>query len=75
MKRWREIKPQEWYDGVDMRLALALTARRERVKKHAPGCLRCRSNQVQLKIWQEVPAYWKCRMCKHRFVYEPLVEQ
>ena len=56
-----------------MARALALTERRLRVSRHAPGCLRCRSTQCQLREWLQVPARWKCRICKFRFVYEPLV--
>ena len=56
-----------------MHAALALASRRTRIQKHAPGCLACRTRQVQLRDWITVPARWKCRQCKLRFVYEPLV--
>jgi hypothetical protein len=37
---------------------------------HAPRCEKCDTFQVQI-IRTEAPAVWKCRICKHRFGFEP----
>lgn len=50
----------------------ALTLRRLRICKHAPLCPKCRARQVQLTD-SGVLAEWKCRECKHRFVFEPII--
>lgn len=47
-------------------------ARRQRLYSHAPRCPKCRTAQVQ--SLGGLPAQWKCRECRHGFVYEPLVE-
>lgn len=38
--------------------------------RNVPSCEPCGSDQVQL-MDRTAPASWRCRMCKHRFQYEP----
>lgn len=40
---------------------------------HAPRCPACNDVQVQVVDYTHTPALWKCRMCKHRFSFEPEV--
>lgn len=51
-----------------------VVARRDRLFKYAPRCLRCRSSQVQ-SIDRKVFATWKCRHCHHYFMYEPIIPE
>jgi len=44
--------------------------RREAIYKHQPECPSCRSKQVQV-MFQQKPARWRCRACKHQFISEP----
>lgn len=49
-----------------------LVERREHLCDHAPRCVRCGTNQVQLTAWATgEPALWKCRHCKKQFSFEP----
>lgn len=59
--------PNNWIDD-----ALQFSARRMRICKQAPACPKCRTRQVQL-INQLPLAEWKCRHCKHKWRFEPLV--
>jgi len=52
--------------------ALKLVARRIRLCKHAPICPKCRTKQVQLFGYKAL-AKWKCRECKHKWWFEPLI--
>lgn len=47
-----------------------LAERQYFIYRHVPLCEKCRSEQVQI-IKIDPPAVWRCRMCKHRFQYEP----
>lgn len=38
---------------------------------HMPRCAACGDAQVQVVDYFHVPALWKCRVCKHRFSFEP----
>lgn len=47
--------------------------RLKRLKRAAPICGKCGAEQVQLVEWVGLPlAQWKCRVCKHRWEFEPL---
>lgn len=50
-----------------------ISKRRIRICKQAPKCPKCKANQVQI-IDSGLLAKWKCRECKHKWTYEPLVE-
>jgi transposase-like protein len=52
-----------------------LTDRREHLSHHTPYCPRCGDEQIQLIGYSNVPAEWKCRRCKTKFLYEPLIKQ
>ncbi len=41
--------------------------------RNVPHCLKCGSEQVQIRC-RVAPAVWRCRICKHRFIYEPITE-
>jgi ribosomal protein L37AE/L43A len=41
--------------------------------RHPPRCMFCDAEQVQLTRI-DVPAEWKCRICKRRFEDEPQAE-
>ena len=47
-----------------------IIAREEAICAHQPKCPACGSSQVQIKF-KQVPARWRCRMCKHWFTSEP----
>lgn len=51
--------------------AVQYAKRREFLGKFMPLCPECRTEQVQLVAYIDVAAQWKCRICKHRFEYEP----
>ena len=56
---------------VDWTALWATLARRDLLCSHVPHCPRCREQmQIQLRLLGP-PAEWRCRMCKHPFVYEP----
>ena len=60
----------EWInDGNGLQ---ALLDRKDFVCANVPHCPRC-SEQMQIQVtnYLSVPAKWRCRMCKHRFVHEP----
>jgi ribosomal protein L37AE/L43A len=54
--------------GAEERSAI----RRVRVCKHAPGCPKCHTQQVQIIDCRPL-ATWKCRHCKHTWRHEPLI--
>lgn len=56
-------------NDIDGWLVLALD-RQDFLCRNVPRCAKCDHEQVQL-IWRGSPAHWRCRMCKHRFEYEP----
>lgn len=37
---------------------------------NVPRCKFCGADQVQLKL-KDMPAEWKCRVCKRHFAHEP----
>ncbi len=45
--------------------------RREALSKKTKNCPECTKDQVQLLAYHSQPAQWKCRICKHRFNWEP----
>jgi transposase-like protein len=50
----------------------ASLARRDFVFRHVPHCPKCREQmQIQIMDYHNKPAKWRCRMCKHRFEFEP----
>lgn len=49
----------------------SLINRRDYLCKFSPKCHACSHEQVQLVRCDIVPSNWKCRMCKHRFLFEP----
>lgn len=40
------------------------------LRQHLPRCPSCDHVQVQI-MKRAIPAEWRCRMCKHSFVFEP----
>jgi transposase-like protein len=49
-----------------------LLDRQDWVCRHVPHCPKCREQmQIQVIDYINPPARWRCRMCKHRFEYEP----
>ncbi len=55
-----------------IRAAEALMFRRRRLCSLAPRCPHCRVTNVQL-VESAPLARWKCRACKHRWTYEPII--
>lgn len=53
----------EWAD--------AIMARQDLIYRNAPDCPACRADQVQAISYVVAPAIWRCRICKHRFEFEP----
>jgi len=49
------------------------TNRRNFLSKSVPRCPACNDGQVQLIDLFPTPAGWKCRICKHKFSWEPEV--
>lgn len=64
----------DWQEGLieaGIRDALTdLITRREYICRNVPRCQACGDAQVQL-MDQHEPATWRCRVCKHRFSFEP----
>lgn len=58
------------YLSLAAAVAVALERQKE-IRADIPRCRRCNSDQVQL-VDSDRPAHWKCRICKRRFVYEPV---
>lgn len=58
-----------------VRNVLPIVSRRERLcrDRHVRRCPKCHTRQVQLTDWVAVPARWRCRECRHKFIHEPLV--
>lgn len=50
---------------------IEISDRRLSLCKKAPKCIKCGSEQVQLTSYINCKATWKCRLCKHKFEYEP----
>ena len=50
----------------------AVWAREDYLCTHAPRCLKCDTEQVQI-LDRNAPAKWKCRECKTKFTFEPNV--
>ena len=52
---------------------IAWSRRKARLCGCFPRCPKCGTLQVQL-LWNvyDIFARWKCRICKHKFVYEPI---
>lgn len=49
-----------------------LSSRRAWLCRHVPRCGECaEAEQIQLVEWFDTPATWKCRICGHRFTFEP----
>jgi transposase-like protein len=48
----------------------AIIARQQHLYHLKPECLFCHHEQVQL-IDKNIPAKWKCRICKCQFTHEP----
>jgi transcription elongation factor Elf1 len=44
--------------------------RRDFIYRNVPRCQKCNHEQVQI-VDTAKPARWRCRICKHRFEYEP----
>ena len=44
--------------------------RREQIMSHQPKCPSCSSEQVQ-NIFTQVPAVWRCRVCRRGLESEP----
>lgn len=55
--------------ATDPRIAVAI-ARFDALMVHQPRCPKCDSDQVQIKS-TDIPARWRCRICKRHFVSEP----
>ena len=45
--------------------------RREQIMSHQPKCPSCSSDRVQI-ICTQVPAVWRCRVCRRGFESEPI---
>jgi hypothetical protein len=41
------------------------------LSRHPPRCAACDHEQIQLMDYFHSPAEWRCRICKHRFTFEP----
>lgn len=54
--------------------AHAATNRRLRVCSKAPRCPVCLTRQVQIIDCAPL-ATWKCRECKHKWRYEPVIDK
>jgi transposase-like protein len=52
---------------------VALLARKRRVLERQVICTNCGADQVQVTDYLYVPAKYKCRYCKTRFMNEPLI--
>lgn len=52
----------------------AFLERRKRLCSKPMICPNCKSRQVQLVEYLHPPARWKCRSCKFKFVYEPIIK-
>jgi len=63
MKRWMQTFKEVMAD-VD---------RREHLCRSSPNCPECGTEQVQIMLGTN-PAEWRCRHCKHNFVYEPAAQ-
>ncbi len=49
-----------------------LADRRELLCKYAPPCPQCGEyKQIQLLVWDETPAIWRCRYCYKKYTFEP----
>jgi len=49
-----------------------LIARKDFVCSQVPNCPNCQERmQIQVLNYSATPAQWKCRICKHKFEYEP----
>lgn len=55
----------------DLDVLFDLADRLAMLSHHAPACAACASPQVQVIDYFHTPALWKCRLCKHRFSFEP----
>lgn len=68
-------KSEQHYQDVQRgRITDALFAAADRLSflcKHVPRCEKCGDEQVQLIEWNYPPAPWRCRICKHKWYYEP----
>lgn len=53
--------------------AVELQERRQFLGKNMPKCVNpdCGTEQVQLVLYIDCAAQWKCRVCRTRFEYEP----
>lgn len=46
--------------------------RREMLAASRVPCPNCGEFfQIQLREWLSIPAKWKCRICKHKWTFEP----
>ena len=46
--------------------------RRSWLCRNTPSCPTCREkHQIQLLYYIGCDAQWKCRICKHKWIYEP----
>lgn len=61
-------------DFSELQIILARLERSDFLCKNSPKCLACGHEQVQLVDRYSTPAQWKCRICRHRFGYEPTLE-
>ena len=52
-------------------VGIEVAKRRNALCAMPPKCPKCHNEQVQLVSWKWVPAKWKCRMCRYRFIHEP----
>jgi hypothetical protein len=69
VERIKEQWEQAW---IDFTLALLIAIkRRETLSSNVPKCPNCNESQIQLTNIHTVPAQWCCRICKHRFEFEP----
>jgi len=57
-------------EGINPEDIEEILNRRDFLFKNVPHCPECASVQVQIKRYG-APAIWRCRICKHRFTYEP----
>lgn len=54
-----------------MNNAIESHSRREYLCKHIPICPKCENEQVQLLDHLITPAEWRCRSCRHSFLFVP----
>jgi ribosomal protein L37AE/L43A len=56
-------------DQIDLNIE-AIVNRQDFLCRNVPRCEFCSADQVQL-VQKNMPAEWRCRICKRFFTFEP----